>query len=144
MRGSHLIKAWSTTQTTIALSSAEAELSGIVKGVAQAIGLRSVAADLGQTYELQLKTDATAAIGICRRRGLGKIGHLHTADLWVQDKVKTGDFALSKILGAENPADLLTKYLDGRTHDIHMLRMSLRVEQGRAQSAPSLPKGDGG
>ena len=144
MRGGHLIKAWSTTQTTIALSRAEAELSGIVKGAAQAIGLRSVAADLGQTYELELKTDATAAIGICRRRGLGKIRHLHTADLWVQDKVKTGDFALSKILGAENPADLLTKYLDGRSQDIHMLRMSLRVEQGRAQSAPLLPKGDGG
>ena len=63
MRAGHLIKAWSTTQTTIALSSAEAELSGIVKGAAQAIGLRSVAADLGQTYELELKTESTRLRG---------------------------------------------------------------------------------
>ena len=54
--GSHLIKAWSTTQTTIALSSGEAELTGIVKGAAQAMGLRSVAQDLGMQWEIDIQT----------------------------------------------------------------------------------------
>ena len=49
MHGSHLIKHWSTTQTTVALSSGEAELTGIVKGAAQGLGLQSLAADLGMT-----------------------------------------------------------------------------------------------
>ena len=32
---------------------------------------------------LTLKSDATAAIGITQREGLGKVRHLATADLWV-------------------------------------------------------------
>ena len=140
--GGHLIKAWSTTQTTIALSSGEAELTGIVKGAAQAIGLRSVAADLGMKWSLHLRTDATAAIGICRRKGLGKIRHLAVADLWVQDKLKTGDFQLSKIPGLENPGDLFTKYLDARSADAHVGRLNLVTEEGRAKSAPALPKSE--
>ena len=142
MVGRHLIKAWSTTQSTLALSSGEAELTGIVKGASQAIGLRSVAKDLGIKWDIEIRTDATAAIGICRRKGLGKIRHLAVADLWVQDKVKSGDFALSKILGSDNPADLLTKYLDGSSIVKHAKRIEIEYEGGRADSAPALPKSE--
>eukprot|EP00969_Alexandrium_andersonii_P262596 11609115-Alexandrium_andersonii.AAC.1 len=45
--GAHMIKHWSTTQRTIALSSGEAELAGTVKGAAEGVGLVSVARDLG-------------------------------------------------------------------------------------------------
>ena len=128
----------------MALSSGEAELSRIVKGASQAIGLRSIAGDLGMNWTLTLHSDATAAIGICKRRGLGKIRHLSVADLWIQDKVKCKDLELTKILGSENPADLLTKYLDGTIQDQHLERLGLVVEDGRAASAPKLPKDDGG
>ena len=144
MVGRHFIKTWSATQTTVALSSGEAELSGLVKGASQALGLQSVVSDLGFNWSIVLHSDATAAIGICRRRGLGKIRHLSVADLWIQDKVKTKEFGLEKVLGALNPADLLTKYLDGTIQDGHIARMGLVVEEGRAASAPKLPKGDGG
>ena len=103
-----------------------------------------MAADLGINWSLTLHSDATAAIGICRRRGLGKIRHLAVADLWVQDKLKCKEFALEKILGADNPADLLTKYLDGTIQDKHLVRLGLKSEEGRAATAPKLPKGDGG
>ena len=144
VRGSHLLKAWSTTQTTVALSSAEAELTGLVKGASQAIGLRSVAADLGMVWEICLHSDATAAIGICRRKGLGKARHPATADLWIQDKLKANNFGPKKVIGADNPADLLTKYLDATTQNKHLDCLRLVNEEGRAKSAPSLPKGDGG
>ena len=144
MVGSHLIKTWSATQTTVALSSGEAELSGLVKGASQALGLQSVIGDLGVRWDIVLHSDATAAIGICRRRGLGKIRHLSVADLWIQDKVKCREFGLEKVLGALNPSDLLTKYLDGTVQDGHIARMGLVTETGRAISAPKLPKGDGG
>lgn len=94
MRGTHLIRHWSTTQGTVTLSSAKAESNGICKGASTSIGLRSVALDLGMSWDITLKTDATAAIGITRRRGLGKIRHLATADLWVQDHLRAGDFKL--------------------------------------------------
>ena len=71
-RGGHLLKTWSTTQTTVALSSAEAELTGLVKGASQAIGSRSVACDLGMQWEICLHSDATAAIGICKRKKPGQ------------------------------------------------------------------------
>ena len=136
--GAHPIKHWSLTQTTIALSSGEAELSGICRGASIALGLQSLAADLGINLQLEILTDATAAIGICRRRGLGKIRHLHVSDLWVQDRLKCGDFKLTKVAGVDNPADLLTKHV---TRDImirHMTFMGLKPEGGRATSAPTL------
>ena len=102
-----LVKHWSKTQPTIALSSGEAELIGIGQGIAQGLGMQSLAKDMGWSLELEVHTDATAAIGIAKRRGLGKIRHLHNTDLWVQERVRNGDLKLHKILGAENPADML-------------------------------------
>ena len=142
MLGQHLIKVWSTTQTTIALSSGEAELTGIVRGASQALGLQSVAADLGMKFQLAIHTDSTAAIGMCRRRGLGKIRHLAVADLWIQDRVKAGDFQLHKVLGSVNSADLMTKYVDGPVLTEHLARQSLQEEEGRASTAPQLPTGE--
>ena len=88
---------------------------GICKGASQGLGLRALAKDLGIDLQLEIFTDATAAVGICRRRGLGKIRHLATADLWVQEKLRLQEFKLTKIPGAANPADILTTYVDRQT-----------------------------
>ena len=92
----------------------------------------------GITLDLEVSTDATAAIGICRRRGLGKIRHLATADLWVQDRVRRGHFKLMKVLGSENPADLLTKHISKDVMMRHMERIGISAESGRARSAPTI------
>ena len=138
MHGQHLLRHWSSTQTTIALSSGEAELGGLTRGAANGIGLRSIANDLGIQYKIQLHTDATAAMGMSRRLGVGKIRHLDTGLLWIQDKVRSGEVGLSKIPGPENPADSLTKYLSGPDLQKHMAKLNLVVEEGRAASAPQL------
>ena len=138
MRGCHLIKHWSSTQTTVALSSAEAELTGICRGAMQGLGLQSLCIDLGIRTNLRVLTDAAAAVGICRRRGLGKIRHLATADLWVQDRLKKKDFELVRVPGVDNPADILTKHVDAALLRKHMLKLGLRLEEGRATSAPSI------
>ena len=113
---------WSKTRSTIALSSGEAELGGIAYGTAQPIGLQSLCADVGLVVDIKLFSDATAAIGITKRRGLGKIRHLHTSDLWVKEKAQKGLVKVYKILGSENPADVLTKHVNGKT-------MSAALEQ---------------
>ena len=138
MRGSHLLQHWSQTQSTVALSSGEAELSGICKGASKGIGLRSLCQDLGLPFTLTVLTDATAAIGMCRRRGLGKIRHLAVADLWVQDRIKSGDVRLEKVLGAEKPADMLTKHVEYPNMIKHLTFLGLSFEAGRAESAPTL------
>ena len=138
MRGSHLVQHWAQSQSTVALSSGEAELSGICKGASKAIGLRSLCLDLGFKMQLTVLTDATAAIGICRRRGLGKVRHLAVADLWIQDRVKSKDFLLEKVAGSSNPADLLTKHLEHPTVSKHLDFMGLQFEEGRADCAPQL------
>ena len=102
------------------------------------MGLQSVALDLGLEWAIELKADASAAIGICRRRGLGKVRHLHTADLWVQDLLKSGDFALRKTPGSENIADMMTKYLARPDLSKHIAAMHIYVEQGRADLAPKI------
>ena len=138
LRGSHPVKHWSITQPTIALSSGEAELGGICRGASLALGLQSLARDLGIELDVHIRTDATAAIGICRRRGLGRIRHLHVSDLWVQDRLKRGDFVLSKVAGADNPADLLTKHVSRDLLVKHMDAMGMCPESGRPGSAPTL------
>ena len=128
----------STTQTTVALSSGEAELGGICRGASIGLGLQALAHDLGISLDLEVLTDATAAIGICRRRGLGKIRHLHVADLWVQDRLRKKDFTLTKVLGTDNPADMLTKHVARDTLKKHMVEIGICAEEGRAKSAPSI------
>ena len=65
------------------MSSTEAELGGIVIGVAEGMGLQSLVADLGTQVELEVHADAIAAIGIFRRRGIGKVRHLVVGQPWV-------------------------------------------------------------
>ena len=103
-----------------------------------AMGLRSVAADLGLTWSITLQTDSTAAVGICRRRGLGEIRHLAAADLWVQDRLRTKDFALIKVLGTDNAADSLTKHVPRPVLCKHMLGLGLKQLPGRPELAPHI------
>ena len=84
--GGCLIKSWSLTQAVVALSSGEAELYGIVKGSSEGLGAQSLLKDLGIETRVRVLADASAALGVVNRIGLGKLRHLHTNWLWVQDK----------------------------------------------------------
>ena len=138
MLGSHCVRHWSATQPTIALSSGEAELGGLAKGSAHGIGLCTVANDFGFQLKPCVHSDATAAIGIAKRRGVGKIRHLSTADLWIQERQREGDLEIVKVLGANNPGDALTKYVERNLLEKHMCRINCFPEDGRAASAPQI------
>ena len=127
------LKTWSRTQPTIALSSGEAELAAVVAGVAEGLGMLSVLADFGM-----LRSDATAAIGIAQREGLGKVRHLATADLWVQQRLRRQEFRISKVPGTENPSDLGTKGLERDAIQRHLRSLGLARLDGRSAVAPLL------
>ena len=111
LRGSHLLKHWSSTQKVVTLSSGEAELAGVVKGAGEALGLQSLGRDLKIDMGIRIHADSSAAVGICRRSGIGKVRHLAVGQLWVQERLRNRDFSLFKVAGSANPADALTKHL---------------------------------
>ena len=138
LHGKHLVKACSRTQSNIALSSAEAELYATVSAASEALGLKAMAKDFGTHLETDLHVDASAAIGIAQRKGLGKLRHLDTQALWIQDAVRCKRVSVEKVLGSENPADLMTKHLDGQDLVKCLKKLGGQVRQGRAKVAPNL------
>ena len=86
--GSHVIKAWSSTQATIALSSGEAELFAMVKGAAHTLGIMSMLCDMSMVMQGRIGCDSSAAIGIASRLGLGKLRHLKVQYLWIQERIR--------------------------------------------------------
>ena len=139
MIGSHTIRTYSSTQTTVSLSSGEAEYYGLVKGAAAGLGHQAIMADYGVHLPVRCWTDSSAALGIAKRSGLGKIRHLATHTLWLQEKVRDKSIEVRKIKGDENPADLFTKHLPSRDK-VHQLVKLVGCEyrDGRAESAPLL------
>ena len=137
MLGSHLVKAWSTTQSVIALSSGEAEYYGLVKGASIGIGIKSMLSDFGVPVSVVVHTDSSAAKGIGSRRGLGKLRHIELAELWIQDLVSRGKISIVKIAGADNFADALTKHSSRDRLLQHMSNTNQYVAQGRHPITPS-------
>jgi len=82
--------------------------------------------------------DSSAALGIVKRKGCGKLRHVKVGMLWVQEKQESGELQYTKVRGSDNPADLMTKnvgssilvkmssllgqrFLDGRAeHSLHL------------------------
>ena len=137
--GSHVVKTWSVTQANVALSSGEAEYTAAVKGCSQALGFRSILADLGrQDMPIECNTDSTAALGIMKRTGLGKVRHLAVHLLWLQEHVRNKDIKANKVDGTKNQADMLTKHIGRALIDRYLPRLQLSWRDGRAESAPAV------
>ena len=127
--GSHLIKMWCKTQAVVALSSAEAELYGLVRASAETLGLISMYKDLGTHMNGVVLGDASAALAIVTRRGLGKLRHLDTIYLWIQEKAAKGDLNFKKVACVDNGADLFTKTLSWNEIQGHIHKLSSQFVQ---------------
>ena len=138
MIGSHLIKSWSRQQNLISLSSAEAELYGLVKASSEALGIKSMALDFGQNLSVRVYADASAALGIVHRKGLGKVRHIDTSTLWVQQAAFTKIIAYLKVEGTEHPDDLCTTHLAEAIREQHAKAVSMEFLEGRSAKAPEL------
>ena len=102
MHGAHLIRSYGRTQSTVALSSAEAELYAMVSAASEGLGAKAMCLDFGDGDAHGLfDVDASAAIGVATRKGLGRIRHLDTQSLWIQDAVRSKRVALTKVPGTQ-------------------------------------------
>ena len=134
--GGVAVRAWSSNQNVIALSSGEAEYYAALKGASSALGFQSMLRDLGIHTSITLFTDSSAARGIIHRAGLGKLRHLETGYLWLQAAVKAKKLQVRKVLGTENPADLLTKHLSSADMWKNIEKLHMGPEDGRTQAVP--------
>ena len=138
MRGSHTLKTWSSTQGIIALSSEEAEYYGTTKAGVVALGFTQLCKVFNMEQKFVIHMDSTAAKGICHRTGTGKLKHMDIQYLWIQQHIKMKSFSIKKVWGKENPADLMTKYLDKATIDMMVEKLFMEYMSGRAKTAPQL------
>lgn len=106
MKGSHCIRTGSSTQDTVALSSREAEYYGLVKTSRGVIGTKRLFEDMGVMSDMVVCTDASAAKCIASRKGVGRVRHLDTHQLWFQEKVARKEIKVTKVESESNLADI--------------------------------------
>ena len=123
MLGSHCLKAWSSTQPTVSLSSGEAEFYGLVKASGIGLGFKALLEDFGRELPVTVWTDSSAAIGVVGRQGFGRLRHLDTHSLWVQQAVRSKRIVVRKVRGDDNVADLFTKHLTSRDRISYLLSL---------------------
>ena len=136
MFGTHCWKAWASTQGAVALSSGGTEFYAMVEGTQRGKWAVTVETELGVQLGgvgLILKTDSEAAKSFVSRRGLGRMRHIEVRELWLQEEVRKGKVVVKKVLGSENPADLMTKFL-GRSEVVERLGRMGIAWQGKGGS----------
>ena len=129
--GSSTIKTGCKSQAVIALNSGEAEYYGLVSAACNALGEQSTLKDWGIFLPIQSWMDASTGLSIGSRHGLGRVKHIDTVFLWVQDAVSNGKISLGKKHTDEMLADLLTKPLDRSRIQYLLSGMNYRYTEGR-------------
>ena len=101
--GSHTARTWAKTQNTIAQSCAESELLAVVRATFEALGMMPLSADLGISHKTRIHVDASAALGIFERRGIGRVHHLDVGTFWIQEQAPRRAVEFAKAQGTSNP-----------------------------------------
>ena len=141
MIGQHLVKAWSRTQDAITLSSAEAELVALGKLAMEILGIRSMCEEWEMSQPSQISdlfADASAALSIAKRQGVGKMRHINVKSLWLQEKAVQLLLRYNKVKGEDNPADGLTKHVRQELIEKYLQIENLKIKEDRAGASLEL------
>ena len=90
--------------------------------------MRNLMRDWGVESSGVVYTVSSAALAIANRKSAGKPRHINVSALWIQEKQDLHQLEMRKILGTENPADLMTKYLTRSVMDTHFGFLNQRRE----------------
>jgi transposase InsO family protein len=118
----------SKKQTTIALSSTEAEYIALSEAGREACWLRSLYEELGYTQESPnvIKGDNDGSIAMARNPQFHKRSkHIATRWHWVRDLVQDKIISIESCRDPEQTADVLTKPLARQKHQKHLKEMGL-------------------
>ena len=92
------LHAHSRGQASVALSSCEAEVMAASEGIKEALLLQEVLIFVGLGhYEIEIKVNSSAAHAFFHRRGVGRMKHIDSRILWLQDLIAAGGVRVNKI-----------------------------------------------
>ncbi|CAE7289458.1 unnamed protein product [Symbiodinium sp. CCMP2592] len=115
--GGSMVASYVRSQRSIALSSGESEFIAMVGGSGEALYVaecvRFLAEGANVEVTVKARTDSAACRGIAQRVGCGRIRHIDTGLLWIQQAVKAKKLSVGVVPGYCNTADLGTKPLQG-------------------------------
>ena len=136
--GDHCLTYWSLSQQIIALSCGEAECYALVKCASVCLGVQALMKDLGVETSIRVHTDATTGEAMTARKGIGKVRHLDSSMLWIQDHVREGRLHVQTIHNYFNSADLFTKNITKAEIMKNMYLMGHAHEDGRSPATQDL------
>ena len=100
--------------------------------------------DWGREKTSTIYADSSAPLATAKRQGAGKLRHIHVSSLWIQDVQDREGTEFHKVLGTENPADLMTKHLTREKINEAMKRICQSVREGRAETSLDIQGKSGG
>ncbi|GMP35489.1 hypothetical protein CsSME_00007899 [Camellia sinensis var. sinensis] len=103
----------STLQSTVALSTTEAEYMAVTEAFKEAMWLHGLIEDLGIVQKhVEVFCDSQSAICLAKNQvHHARTKHIDVRFHFIREIVNEGDILLQKIGTADNPADMLTKHL---------------------------------
>ena len=134
--GGHLIESSTRTHQVVFLSTAESKFSGIVRGAASGIHLREAFTRLGFTVQLRVLSDSSAARAMTARTGSGRVKHVETRYLCLQDRVRKKQFSVGCIDTSHNTTDLGSKFYSGERLQELMRMMPIVVGEFEPTQKP--------
>jgi hypothetical protein len=114
--GGSTIYSGSKRQHTTALSSGEAEYYAASQGAADLMHVAELLKFVGANPQPKLRSDSTACLGMASRSGVGRVRHLETRALWLQEQLQKEKFVMEKCGTIDNLSDIGTKALDEKRH----------------------------
>ena len=89
--------------------------------------------DLGQNV-IEVKMESSVTLTFFYRRGVGRMSHMDTRVLWLQDRIAAGDVRLIEISRAQNLADMLTHASSAKELEVFLQLMGFRYCSDREKS----------
>ena len=79
-----------------------------MKTSSEVLGFKSILQDMDKLFGALVISDASAALGVIQRQGLGRLRHVDCSFLFVQSLKANKVLQFAKVAGQENPSDLGT------------------------------------
>lgn len=126
--GGNVVTQKSKKQKVVALSSAEAEFRGIVKGITEILWVRKLLGELGLKVPdpTSLKCDNKASISISENPVQhDRTKHVEVDRHFIKEKIDTGIVKLPHVHSEDQLADILTKAVNGRIFKEVLSKLSI-------------------
>ena len=109
-----------------------------VKAAIEGMGIITLAMSFGDACKVRMHVDASAALGVIQRKGMGKLRHLRIGASWIKEKQIRNVIPFQEIPGTLNPAELLTRYLSREAIDKYSEMLRAINTEGRSDKAAPL------